>query len=72
MRVFVHDYSSEVAGVVLIDSMNPKQLTQSPTDDSLSRTRNLSHFPFKPALARFGVVRLLVKLPGIAPSVPAR
>ncbi len=29
VRIFAHDYASEVAGVVLIDSMNPKQVTES-------------------------------------------
>ncbi len=70
VRVFVHDYFSEVAGVVLIESMNPKQLTQSQTDvqsPSASRSQPCS---LQAALAHFGVVRLLVKLPGIAPSVP--
>ena len=32
VRVFVHEHASEIAGVVLVDSMNPKQLTSSPTD----------------------------------------
>src|SRR5215216_1882055 len=31
VRVFVHDYASEVAGVVLIDSMTPQQFAQSQT-----------------------------------------
>ena len=70
VRVFVHDYPSEVSGVVLIESMNPKQLTQSPTVQSQSESRS-QPFSLQAALARFGVVRLLVKLPGIAPSVPA-
>jgi pimeloyl-ACP methyl ester carboxylesterase len=70
VRVFVNDYFSEVAGVVLVDSMNPKQLTQSPTMlDSQSESRS-QPFSLQAALARFGVVRLLAKLPGIAPSVP--
>ncbi len=69
VRVFVHDYSSEVVGVVLIESMNPKQLTQSPTVQSQSESRS-QPFSFQAMLARFGVARLLVKLPGIAPSVP--
>ncbi len=30
VRVFVHEYASDVAGVVLIESMNPRQLPQSP------------------------------------------
>jgi len=69
VRVFVHDYSSEVAGVVLIESMNPKQLPQSPTVQSQSESGS-QPFSLQAALARFGVVRLLVKLPAIAPSVP--
>src|SRR6185503_17037421 len=32
VRVFVHEYASEIAGVVLIDSMTPQQFTQSPTE----------------------------------------
>jgi pimeloyl-ACP methyl ester carboxylesterase len=70
VRVFVHDYASEVAGVVLIESMNPKQLTQSTEVQSQSESR-LQPFSLQAMLARFGVARLLVKLPGIAPSVPA-
>ena len=67
VRIFVHDYASEVVGVVLIDSMNPKQVTQPPTQ-SKSPSRP---FSFQALLARFGIARLLVKLPGIAPRVPA-
>jgi pimeloyl-ACP methyl ester carboxylesterase len=63
VRVFAHDYASEVSGVVLIDSMNPKQVTQSL---SSSLARRLS---FQAVLARFGAGRLLVKL-GIFPSIP--
>lgn len=65
IRIFVHDYSSEVAGVVLVDSMNPKQVTQSPATESQSQP-----FSFKAMLARFGVARLLVKLPVLAPAMP--
>ena len=65
VRIFVHEYASEVAGVVLIDSMNPKQITQDPKDVQSQP------FSFQALLARFGIARLLVKLPGIAPSVPA-
>lgn len=70
VRVFVHDYASEVAGVVLIESMNPKQSTQSPEVLSQSESRSRP-FSFQAALARFGVARLLVKVPAIAPSMPA-
>jgi pimeloyl-ACP methyl ester carboxylesterase len=65
VRIFVHDYSSEVAGVVLVDSMSPKQITQSPASEPQSQP-----FSIQAMLARFGVARLLVKLPGIAPAVP--
>ena len=71
VRVFVHDYSSEVAGVVLIESMNPKQLSQSSTEVHSQSNTQAQPFSLQAALARFGVARLLVKLPGIAPSLPA-
>ena len=65
VRVFAHDYASEVAGVVLVDSMNPKQVTE-------SLSNKLALFSsIEAAVARVGVGRLLVKLPAIAPSLPA-
>lgn len=69
VRVFVHDYASEVVGVVLIESMNPKQSAQSP--EVLSQSESQSQpFSFQATLARFGVARLLVKVPAIAPAMP--
>lgn len=65
VRVFVHDYSSEVVGVVLVDSTNPNQITQAPALEPQSQP-----FSYKAALARFGVARLLVKLPVLAPAMP--
>jgi pimeloyl-ACP methyl ester carboxylesterase len=70
VRVFVHDYASEIAGVILVESMNPKKFTRSPELQAQSESRS-QPFSFQAALARFGVIRLLVKVPGIAPSVPA-
>ena len=65
VRVFAHDYASEVAGVVLVDSMNPKQVTE-------SLSNKLALFSsIEAAVARVGIGRLLVKLPAIAPSLPA-
>ena len=64
VRIFAHDYASEVAGVVLVDSMNPKQVTES-LSNTLARRSSL-----QAVLARFGIGRLLVKLPAIAPSLP--
>ena len=66
VRIFVHDYSSEVVGVVLVDSMNPKQITQSPASEPQSQP-----FSIQAALARFGVARFLVKLLGIGPDMPS-
>ena len=63
VRIFAHDYASEVAGVVLVDSMNPKQVNQS-LSNSLARMSS-----FQALLARVGVARLLVKVPAIAPSL---
>lgn len=69
VRVFTHEYPAEVAGVVLIESMNPKQLDQSP--EVLARAGSKSQpFSFQAVLARIGVARLLVKLPFIAPAMP--
>jgi pimeloyl-ACP methyl ester carboxylesterase len=65
VRIFAHDYASEVAGVVLVDSMNPRQVTES-LSNSLARGSSMQAL-----VARFGVGRLLVKLPALAPSLPA-
>ena len=32
VRIFAHDYPTEVAGLVLIDSMSPGQMTQPPAE----------------------------------------
>lgn len=64
VRIFAHDYASKVAGVVLVDSMSPKQITPSPASDPQSPV-----FSFQALLARFGIARLLVKLPGLAPAM---
>jgi pimeloyl-ACP methyl ester carboxylesterase len=65
VRIFAHDYASEVSGVVLVDSMNPKQVSES-LSHKLARV-----YSVQAALTRFGVGRLIVKLPAIASSVPA-
>jgi pimeloyl-ACP methyl ester carboxylesterase len=64
VRIFAHDYASEVAGVVLVDSMNPRQVTE-------SLSNKLALFSSIEAVAaRVGVGRLLVKLPVIASGAP--
>ncbi len=73
VRVFAHEYSSEVAGVVLIDSMSPRQFTQSQGAGTQSQGAGTQSQPFSlPAmLARFGIVRLLARPLGIMPSIPS-
>lgn len=67
VRVFVHDYASEIAGVVLIDSMTPQQFTQLPTAVQPPSDSQSQLFSFPAALARFGVMRLFAKPLGLAP-----
>jgi len=59
VRIFVRDYPSEVAGVVLIESMQPGQLTYATQSGMLS---------FFSVLARFGIARLIAKPLGLAAS----
>ncbi|MGE5375141.1 MAG: alpha/beta fold hydrolase, partial [Bacteroidota bacterium] len=66
VRVFAQDYASEVPGVVLVDSMNPKQVTQSQSN-FLARVYSL-----QAAFARVGGGQLLMKLPGILPAMPPK
>lgn len=69
-RVFANDHPSEVAGVVLVDSMSPDQIPDQ-TDEALAQSGSRSHpFSMEALLARFGIARLIVKLPGTAPAVP--
>jgi pimeloyl-ACP methyl ester carboxylesterase len=71
VRVFVHEYAAEVAGVVLIESMNPTRFN-STSPDVMAQSRSQSQpFSFGALLARLGIARLLVKLPFIAPRVSA-
>lgn len=70
VRVFVHDYSSEVAGVVLIDSMTPQQFSQSPTNAQPQLDTQSRPFNLLVALSRVGFVRLFAKPMGILPDAP--
>ena len=71
VRVFVSEHASEVAGVVLIDSMNPGQATQPHIQAQSQSDPQSQPFSLQAALARFGIARLIVKLPVIASSVEA-
>ena len=71
VRVFVSEHASEVAGVVLIDSMNPGQATQPHAQAQSQSDPQSQPFSLQAALARFGIARLIVKLPVIASMVEA-
>lgn len=71
VRVFAHEYASEVAGVVLIDSMSPRQFTQSQGAAPSQTGTQSQPFSLPAVLARFGIVRLLARPLGIMPSVPS-
>lgn len=71
VRVFAHEYASEVAGVVLIDSMSPRQFTQLQGGAQSQTDSQSQPFSLSAMLARFGIVRLLARPLGIMPSVPS-
>lgn len=58
VRVFVHEYAADVAGVVLIESMTPRQAKPSATGTPPAATRS-SGFSILTLPARIGLVRLL-------------
>jgi pimeloyl-ACP methyl ester carboxylesterase len=68
VRVFAHEYALEVAGVVLIDSMSPRQFTQSQGGAQSQTGTQSQPFSLPALLARFGIVRLLARPLGIMPS----
>ena len=67
VRVFAGMYPSEVAGVVLIDSMTPQQFTQRRRQGSHSRTHSPSRFRAGHA-GTVGIVRLLARPLGLVSS----
>lgn len=58
VRVFVHEYATDVAGVVLIDSMNPRQAKLSATDTPPPAATHSSGFSIFTLPARIGLVRV--------------
>jgi pimeloyl-ACP methyl ester carboxylesterase len=71
VRVFVHEYPSEVAGVVLVESMNPKQISQLPSAERNQPNSPSRYYSVLRGLARFGVARVLARpvLQMISPSI---
>jgi pimeloyl-ACP methyl ester carboxylesterase len=70
VRVFTDMYPSEVAGVVLIDSMSPRQFKQSSVDAAPQINSQSRPFTIFSALGRIGLVRLLVRPLGLVPNLP--
>jgi pimeloyl-ACP methyl ester carboxylesterase len=58
VRVFAHAYATDVAGVVLIDSMNPRQARPSATGTPPPAATQSSGFSILTLPARIGLVRL--------------
>lgn len=70
VRVFVSEYAAEVAGVVLIDSMSPRQFSQADLATQSQPESQPQSFSLPALLARFGIVRLIARPLGIMPDVP--
>jgi pimeloyl-ACP methyl ester carboxylesterase len=73
VRVFVHEYARDVAGVVLIDSMSPRQATSAATNPPAATTSQTRGFSIATLPARIGLLRLfagpLGLTSGLSPEV---
>jgi pimeloyl-ACP methyl ester carboxylesterase len=69
VRVFAHDYSAEVVGVVLIESLNPKQATGPVTDPRQRTASPSSGLSILTLPARVGLMRLFAGPLGIKPAL---
>lgn len=67
VRVFAHEYAADVAGVVLIDSMSPRQATQAASAAPPETTGQPSGLSLPTLPARIGVLRLLAGPLGLDP-----
>lgn len=70
VRIFAHDYPNEVSGVVLIDSMSPRQRTEHAAvaaEDASEANGGL----LPTVLARIGLVRMLAEPLGVIEDLPA-
>ncbi len=68
VRVFAHAYPAEVAGVVLIESMNPRQATQPASAAPPATTGRPSGLSIATLPARLGLLRLLAGPLGLDPG----
>ncbi len=72
VRIFVHDYPTEIAGVVLIDSMSPRQRAQPEMEIEPQTSYQPSAFSLPFFLGRIGLVRLLAEPLGLIQHLPAQ
>jgi pimeloyl-ACP methyl ester carboxylesterase len=70
VRVFVHEYATDVAGVVLIESMNPRQAKPSATGTPPPAATHSSGFSIPTLSARIGLVRLFAGPLGLKSGLP--
>lgn len=66
VRVYAHDYPEEISGIVLIDSMSPKQFPSSAIN---SHNNNASQDYTLYLLARFGIIRTFINLMGMMQNI---
>jgi pimeloyl-ACP methyl ester carboxylesterase len=73
VRVFAHGYAADVAGVVLIESMNPRQAKPAATNTTPPTTSQARAFSIVTLPARIGLLRLfagpLGLTSGLSPEV---
>jgi pimeloyl-ACP methyl ester carboxylesterase len=73
MRLYAHDYATEVAGVVLVDSMNPKEAKSSGSATPPQASGHTSDLSLPTLPARLGLMRLfagpLQLSAGLSPKV---
>jgi pimeloyl-ACP methyl ester carboxylesterase len=72
VRIFAHDYPTEVAGLVLIDSMSPGQMAQPAAERAPQTSYQPSAFSLPFFLGRIGLVRLLAEQLGLIQHLPAQ
>lgn len=70
VRIFAHAYPTEVAGLVLIDSMSPRQMTQPSAEIAPQTSYQPSAFSLPSFLGRIGLVRLLAEPLGLIQHLP--
>ena len=69
VRVFAHKYAADVAGVVLIDSMSPRQAKPAATNTTPPTTSQARGFSILTLPARVGLVRLFAGPLGLKPTL---